>query len=539
MATNPPIDVAALQQAMMAQMPPQGQPPAPSLNPDQGQPGAAPPVPIDQQAQMAQMQQQTPQAPPQPPPALQQQPAQAPGMAAPNVIRMIAGMINPQSRMAGMGTGAGRAEVFENFLGNFVTALGAGFSAAHGPGAFGKGLGAGIQAPYQQGVQQFQLQQQAQANQAQIQGEQARTGLTQEQTRYYPQEQQARLDQMTMAPRYDPKTGQILGTMTNAQWANYVTKMGIAQEATKGKIGAAEVTQGIDPATGKSLSGRTMGDFGATGDLANLPPTRQNIALWNAQQRASGKTSTRQMIINTPDGQQVMSLTSSTRPNLPMGKGAGMPTAPQPSGVGNNMPRPGSRNAAPDGPVAKPIYNAQGQPISSLQSVNFVDKTYVQPANAIEKSWKMMDSVYQEYKAAQAQGKTLDTGAQSMVALSQHISNTFGGVKGARVTKDMIWEHLGARSISDDALVAFQRLTNGDVLSPNQWEAFHSLIKTSRDISWQQAANTASRRHVDISDSIPGDVSLQVQIPGQQPGPIDARNLPAFMKKYPSARVVQ
>jgi len=507
-----------MQQALMTQMPTPPDPPVPP-------PAQAMPDPNAQQ--------------PQPPPALQQS-AQAPGIGAPNLIRMIAGMINPQSRMAGMGTGAGRAEVFEHFMGNLITGLGSGLQAAHGPGAFGKGFGAAVQAPYQQGMQQFQMQQQAQANQAQIQGGQARTAQTQAQTQFYPQEQRARLDAMTMAPRVDPKTGQPIGPMTNAGYANYVTKMGVARETSAGKIGAAEVTQGIDPSNGKSISGKTMGDFGATGALADQPPTKQNIALWNAQQRAAGKTSTRQVVVNTIDGPQVLNLSSSSKPNLPMGKGGAgsTPTAVQ-SGVGKGMPRPGSPNARPDGPVARPIYDTQGIPISSPQSVNFIDRTYVQPANGVEKSWKMMDTAYQEYQAAKAQGKELPTGAQSMLALSTHLSNTFGGVKGARVTKDMIAEHLHARSVSDDALVAVQRLTNGDVLSPAQWEAFHGLIKNSRDISWQIAAKESSRRHVDISQSIPSDVNLQVQIPGQQPGPITAGRLHDFMQKYPTARVVQ
>lgn len=134
------------------------------------------------------------------------------------------------------------------------------------------------------------------------------------------------------------------------------------------------------------------------------------------------------------------------------------------------------------------------------------DRNYVQPAEAIEKSWQMMDNAYQEYKALKAKGKDFPTGAQSMLALSTHLQTTFGQVKGARVTKDMIAEHLHARSISDDAEVAVNKLVNGGRLSAGQWEAFHDLVKQSRDLSWKTAAKEAKRHQIPV-DFLPDDVA--------------------------------
>jgi hypothetical protein len=85
-----------------------------------------------------------------------------------------------------------------------------------------------------------------------------------------------------------------------------------------------------------------------------------------------------------------------------------------------------------------------------------------------------------------------------MLALSTHLATTFGNVKGSRVTKDMIEHHLGARSVSDTALVAMQRLTNGDTLSPAQWDAFHDLIGQSRQLQWQNVLEEGARRHMQI-----------------------------------------
>lgn len=141
----------------------------------------------------------------------------------------------------------------------------------------------------------------------------------------------------------------------------------------------------------------------------------------------------------------------------------------------------------------------------SRQDVREHDKAYVQPAETVEKSYQMMNNAYNDYKAAAAQGKTLPTGAESMLALSTHLSTTFGNVKGARITKDMIEHHLGARSISDSAQVAIQKLTNGDVLSPDQWDAFHKLIGESRKLSWETATKEANRKQIPI-DFLPDDL---------------------------------
>jgi hypothetical protein len=148
---------------------------------------------------------------------------------------------------------------------------------------------------------------------------------------------------------------------------------------------------------------------------------------------------------------------------------------------------------------------------------DFIDKNYVKPANDAEKSYQMFMDAYKNKDDAK-------TGAESMLALSTHLATTFGNVKGSRVTKDMIQEHLGARSVSDSALVAVQKLSNGDVLSPDQWDAFKTLISNSRNLSWQTAKKEADRRGVDISGSLPADLggkpsTSQTSPQGYQPLP--------------------
>lgn len=121
-------------------------------------------------------------------------------------------------------------------------------------------------------------------------------------------------------------------------------------------------------------------------------------------------------------------------------------------------------------------------------------------AEDAEKSYQMFNSAYADYKAG------TPTGAQSMLALSQHLATTFGNVKGSRITKDMIQEHLGARSISDSATVALNRFQNGDALSPDQWEAFKGLIGQSRKLSWGNYATTSAAKGINVRGLVPKDL---------------------------------
>ncbi len=192
--------------------------------------------------------------------------------------------------------------------------------------------------------------------------------------------------------------------------------------------------------------------------------------------------------------------TSTTKPALPGGqhKVTPLPKTTPKADAGSTE--------KPSGPPGDKILG-KSRSWSSPLRMNF-EKAYEKPAEDVDRSTAMSNAVYDEYKAAQAKGETLPTGAQSMVALSQHLQTTFGTVKGARVTKDMIQHHLGARSVSDDVRVAFQKLNDGDPLSPSQWEAFHDLINQSRKEQWTIAAKEGKRAKVPM-DYVPPDLLKQ------------------------------
>lgn len=165
-----------------------------------------------------------------------------------------------------------------------------------------------------------------------------------------------------------------------------------------------------------------------------------------------------------------------------------------------------AKNAAAHLQQAQANFELANQKFNFTRSNDF-NKVYVDPINkGAEQSFRMMQQAYQEYKDAAANGEELPTGAQSMLALSSHLQTTFGVVKGARVTKDMIAEHLGARGLTDKAVVAVQTLVNGDQLSPDQWEAFTNLVSQSRNLQWQIAAETAHNRGLDPNEFLPSDL---------------------------------
>jgi hypothetical protein len=136
-------------------------------------------------------------------------------------------------------------DVLENFLSNFLPAMGAGFAnAGHGPGSFGRGFGAAATEPYQQALQRYQLQQQANEAQARIAQQNAQTGLTQAQASFLPTQQQAQLAAMTAQPRFDPTTRQYLGNMTDKQFENYVKGQGAATQSALSKQAVAQLNSG-------------------------------------------------------------------------------------------------------------------------------------------------------------------------------------------------------------------------------------------------------------------------------------------------------
>lgn len=260
----------------------------PQPMPDLGQPGSVPPnlagSPGSPQAAAAANR------PPVPQPILQQL---IQGLARPQMVAPAPGeMARPVSRL----------DTFEHFLGNFVQALGQGMAAARGPGAFGKGFGAAAAAPYQQSLQQFQVGQQAQANQAEIAQRQAQTQMTQAQASAMPAELRAKIAALTNQPRFD-EDGKYLGLMNDATYTQYI----------RGKAAAGINARTKETVNAEQISARNKQQADAlsakwamqTRELQNKIQTEQmrqsgQTARQNSKQQNQLTTSTRTMIEMAP-----------------------------------------------------------------------------------------------------------------------------------------------------------------------------------------------------------------------------------------------
>lgn len=83
---------------------------------------------------------------------------------------LIMNLLNPARGVQAGQPIPSKAARFEDFVGNMLTSLSAGFSQeGHGPGSFGRGFGAAVQAPYQQALQTHQLQEQQKQQEAALQ----------------------------------------------------------------------------------------------------------------------------------------------------------------------------------------------------------------------------------------------------------------------------------------------------------------------------------------------------------------------------------
>lgn len=178
---------------------------------------------------------------------------------------------------------------------------------------------------------------------------------------------------------------------------------------------------------------------------------------------------------------------------------------------------PRTMNVTPVKPGTVPGTTSQGQGMNEKQTEAF-NKDYINPANAIERSYDMFQDAYDAIKAGDAK-----TGAEDMLLLSQHLATTFGQVKGSRMNRDLIQEHKDAIGLQDKLERFANNLASGQQLSPDQREEFNGLISNMRNLTWQIATKEAVRRNQPI-DFLPANVQIKMQdskgkvreIPGNQ-----------------------
>lgn len=425
----------------------------------------------------------------------------------PLIAGLISSLIKPPMQAPAPGELArpvSRAETFENFLGNFLYSFGQGMAnAGHGPGSFGRGFGAAMNAPRTLAIENQQLQNQQQLQQSELQQRQAQTQLTQQQLANLPAEQQARLSALTQQPRFDPDTHAYLGTMNDAQYANYIKGQGASNQRA--------LNQKPDPV--KALMQRAMdaldkGDrdtYNATlKELTQLQGTRtgeaqqnrltmfhqtQEYQVWKAKFDAANRLQIAQMTQNKAPA-AMMQTAEFSRSGLKMlDEGEQAFNDLRNRGVLGSVPANKLEDWVFGKGLIDPSLSAHDRAQIGKMRAAF---TYTSTAAMRAHTGRSSREIYDDFK------NTLGVG-QSSDALEGAIGET----------RSMLQEY--ADSASDANI---QAIRGGG---------------TPSGFPRPKAAAAAPT----------GDTSVSVQIPGQPPGTIPASKLQDFQRKYPSARVIQ
>lgn len=236
-----------------------------------------------------------------------------------------------------------RLNVFENFLGNFIQALGAGFAnEGHGPGAAFRGAGAAVQAPYQQAVGRYQLGLEAQQSQADTQLKQAQTQQLQNvvQTPYGPMS-------AALAAKVFPAAIQAQGRVDAAK-EGAGAKLSVAQMQLQAATGQVSRIIPVEDENGNMVMralnkyGQPIGDIdGAIPPASYLPKSSSTVEY---KQQADGS------YVALPK-------TTTSSPRIP-GKATMLPA----HGGASRIPRPGG-----GGLQAQPV-TMNGKPLMGLQT---------------------------------------------------------------------------------------------------------------------------------------------------------------------------
>lgn len=480
-------------------------------------PQAAPPVPdvsnLPANSGPAPQPQFTPQAQPQ---------QQASGSQSPRPILMdlVAGLIRPRTQPGQMDPSGvqgpprpvSRAATMEDFLGNFVSALGKGFEASgHGPGAFARGFGAAVGAPLQQQQQQAQFAQQQQLGQSQIAQEQAQT------------EHLRRQDELAKSMVSIPTASGVIQLPYNvaiqsgllkgyaAAQVGAQAKMSIAELNNATKSGAVKFIKPVPDPNNPNVM--TFGAYDAQGNFQkylykSVDPS--SLAKVNTQMQPDG------------NGGFVMTQQNTTRPQLPSvgGTSAG--------GTANRIPQP---VAAPSGGTtsgATPrVASVGGNPVGPLwtrpdatgftpdsSQLGLTQKEKQVEYNRRQDSFKknaddlsktegtisQFNSILDDINA----GKDI-TGAQSVVGLFNAIGISATPLKGAgfRINSNTIQEHAEARGLGESLYQKLLSLKNGDVITPQQLKDYASIASQSREDQYVNLANQVHNSNLNADFVLP------------------------------------
>lgn len=320
-----------------------------------------------------------------------------PRLGMPLLMQMIGAQIHPPMQASAPGQLArpvSRTAEFEGFLENFLSAFGAGIrNQGTGPGSFGRGMGAAMNAPMDQYNQQL-AQQQVQAQTAQ---EQAKTAQTQEQTRL--------AGQMVTLPNGTTLPMSALSNYfkgTGAAEVNAQSRMSVEQMKAATQQGqVARVLPGIDPQTQQPA----MLAYDKQNKLVGVVPGAFNPA-------SLPKVSTSQQWLQTSPGVwDLVSKTSTSRTVVPGSPQAQLGSKVPSIGAAANTPQAQLQNKVPSmGAAAGPAQGGRriygGAPAVAFDPVNN-ESVLTTQGEAAQKGFQQVVPVKQsdieKYRTSQAQ----------------------------------------------------------------------------------------------------------------------------------------
>jgi len=98
-------------------------------------------------------------------------------------------------------------------------------------------------------------------------------------------------------------------------------------------------------------------------------------------------------------------------------------------------------------------------------------------------------------------------GPESMQFIANHIAMTFGAVKGARVGRDIIQEHVKARDLGQELEAIAQHVLSGGVITYQQAQQMAETAKINRKTAWAQAKQAAENYGQPDAVKLPSDLS--------------------------------
>lgn len=251
------------------------------------------------------------------------------------------------------------------------------------------------------------------------------------------------------------------------------------------------IAANFDPATGKY--------FDASGQEITNPQPWQKSQWVHTVVMIAGKPMNIEYDPNNPDNRRII---GEAQPNFAQ-TGLYEPTeVPVPGG--GMAPATFNRRT---GTVTK--VNPQNAPIpAAAQKEINSDLASARNMDRLENAQQqILDEAQKRGQKGPMGGGPYLNGPESMQFVSNHIAMTFGGVKGARVGRDLIEAHIKARDLDQATEAAAQRVLAGGVITFQQAQQMMGTSKINRAQMWNQAKQAAQQYGVPDAVKLPSDLA--------------------------------